>query len=119
MTDTHGAPSRQLSIGHTTIDGIRVVTLHGEIDYTVKHALTEALMPRHAAPQRTIVDLSGVTFMDSSGINIFIAAHQAATDRQAWLRIAGAQESVRRVLQLVGLDQLIPCYPTLEQALAA
>jgi anti-anti-sigma factor len=66
-----------------------------------------------------VVDLSGVTFMDSSGINVLIAAHQSMSAAQGWLRIAGAQESVLRTLQLVGLDQVIGCHPTVEQALTA
>ncbi|WP_336621287.1 STAS domain-containing protein [Streptomyces sp. DH10] len=66
-----------------------------------------------------MVDLSRVTFMDSSGINILIAAHQAAISAQGWLRLAGAKGSVLRVLQLVGVDQVIGCRPTLEQALTA
>ncbi|MFE8953215.1 hypothetical protein [Streptomyces althioticus] len=45
MTDTHGAARPgHLSIGHTAIDGIRVVTVHGEIDHAVKDMLSEALM---------------------------------------------------------------------------
>ncbi|MFD9394868.1 STAS domain-containing protein [Streptomyces sp. NPDC060000] len=63
-----------------------------------------------------MVDLSGVTFMDSSGINAFIAAHRQVRDSQGWMRIAGAQESVLYVLRVVG-DAFIPCHPTVEQAL--
>ncbi|MFK0124734.1 MULTISPECIES: STAS domain-containing protein [Streptomyces] len=121
MTDTHGAARPgHLSIGHTAIDGIRVVTVHGEIDHAVKDMLSEALMSYDGAtPLRTVVDLSGVTFMDSSGINVFVAAHQAASDDQGWLRIAGAQESVLRLLGIVGLDEVIGCHPTVDQALTA
>jgi stage II sporulation protein AA (anti-sigma F factor antagonist) len=121
VTDTHGAARPgHLSIRHTAINGIRVVTVHGEIDHAVKDMLSEALLSCDgAAPLRTVVDLSGVTFMDSSGINVFVAAHQAASDDQGWLRIAGAQESVLRLLEIVGLDEVIGCHPTVEQALTA
>ncbi|MER7408462.1 STAS domain-containing protein [Streptomyces sp. NPDC000070] len=119
MTDTHGAARPGLSIDHTTVDGVRVLTLRGEIDHTVKNELTEALLAFDGAPRpRTVVDLSGVTFMDSSGINVLIAAHQSMSDAQGWLRLAGARNSVLRVLELVGLDQVIGCHSTVEQALA-
>jgi anti-anti-sigma factor len=121
VTDTHGAaqPGR-LSIGHSTVDGIRVLTVLGEIDHTVKDMLSQALLSFDGAtPPRTVMDLSGVTFMDSSGINVLIAAHKSMSGAHGWLRLAGPQASVLRLSELVGLDQVISCHPTVEQALAA
>ncbi|HET6860251.1 MAG TPA: STAS domain-containing protein [Streptomyces sp.] len=121
MTDRHRAvrPDR-LSIDQRTVNDIWVITLHGEIDHDVKNALSQVLSSgAGATPPRTVVDLSGVTFMDSSGINAFIVAHRQMSDAQGWLRLAGAQESVLRILQIVGLDRVIDCHPTLDQALTA
>ncbi|MFJ1806729.1 MULTISPECIES: STAS domain-containing protein [unclassified Streptomyces] len=108
-----------LSVEHSMVEGVRVVTVQGEIDHDVKEVLSEALLPRDgtAPPSRIVVDLSGVTFMDSSGINVFVAAHQAVSGNEGWLRIAAAQKPVLHVLRLVGIDALITCHPTLEQAL--
>ncbi|MGN9822131.1 STAS domain-containing protein, partial [Streptomyces sp. SD11] len=36
---------------------------------------------------------SGVTFMDSSGINALVTTHQTATRTQGWLRLAGPREA--------------------------
>ncbi|MFD4878615.1 STAS domain-containing protein [Streptomyces sp. NPDC058420] len=55
--------------------------------------------------------------MDSSGINLLIAAHHTLTEADGWLRLAGAVPSVLRTIRLVGIDTLIDCYPTLPQAL--
>ncbi|MFE9686561.1 STAS domain-containing protein [Streptomyces sp. NPDC006285] len=121
MTDTQEPDrSRPLSITRTTVKDIQVVTLRGEIDQSVKDAWLKTLLPVEdsAAPWRIVADLSGVTFMDSTGINTLITAHQAASSTGGWLRIAGAQEAVQRVLGIVGLDQLIDCHPTLTQALS-
>ncbi|WP_217240867.1 STAS domain-containing protein [Streptomyces sp. AC555_RSS877] len=119
MTDTHGAARPGLSIDHTTVDGIRVITLRGEIDHAVTEQFTEALLSYGSVTSpRTVVDLSGVTFMDSSGINALIAAHTSMSDAHGWLRMVGAQAPVLRVLAIVGLDQVIGCHPTVEQALA-
>ncbi|WP_436840679.1 STAS domain-containing protein [Streptomyces griseoloalbus] len=64
-----------------------------------------------------MLDLAGVSFMDSSGINILIAAHQALTETGGWLRLAGAHGPVLRVMELVGIDTLIDCHPTPHHAL--
>ncbi|MFF1443099.1 STAS domain-containing protein [Streptomyces sp. NPDC058295] len=120
MTDIEqaGRPGR-LSVEHRVVDGVRVVTVQGEIDHDVKNVLGDALLIGDGAaqPARIVVDLSGVTFMDSSGINVFVAAHQAVSATDGWLRIAAAQDSVLHVLRLVGIDALIPCHPTVEQAM--
>ncbi|GHA44926.1 hypothetical protein GCM10010372_51100 [Streptomyces tauricus] len=119
MAEIHDtAPSSRLTVDHSTINGIQVVTLHGEIDHPVTHLLTDALsFPDGTTPLRIVADLTDVTFMDSSGINILITTHQQANDTQGWLRIAGAQQAVQRVLRIVGVDQLMDCHPTLEHAL--
>ncbi|WP_329447101.1 STAS domain-containing protein [Streptomyces canus] len=102
------------------VGGVRVVSVEGEIDHTVRELLSSALLSGYGAkpPSRIVVDLSRVTFMDSSGINVLIAANQQVRGA-GWLRIAGAQGPVLRVLALVGVDALIPCHPTVEQALNA
>ncbi|MFC4500200.1 MULTISPECIES: STAS domain-containing protein [Streptomyces] len=118
MTDTHPAQPGHLTVSHSTVDGVRIVALHGELDHGARDRAGEALIPPAAGtPPRTVADLSGLTFMDSSGINVLIAAHRAAVEAQGWLRVAGTQPAVLRVMQLVGIDALIPCHPTVRQAL--
>ncbi|MEU9269119.1 STAS domain-containing protein [Streptomyces sp. NPDC048251] len=110
----------RFSAVHRMVDGVLVVTVQGEIDHDVKELLSAALLSGYGAapPSRIVVDLGGVTFMDSSGINVFVAAHQAVSATDGWLRIAAAQESVLHVLRLVGIDAVITCHLTLEQALS-
>lgn len=109
-----------LSTDHRMIDGVRVVTLRGEIDRDVQGVFREALLGEgKTVPARIVADLAGVKFMDSSGVNVFIAAHLKTKDAQGWVRIAGAPPAVRRVLQVTGVDTFIPCYPSVEQALTA
>ncbi|MEV5783123.1 MULTISPECIES: STAS domain-containing protein [Streptomyces] len=102
----------------TTAEGIAVLALRGEIDFTTGTEVQRALLgPDGEAAARTVVELSQVTFMDSSGINALIGAHHAATAQQGWVRLAAPSPSILRVLQIVGLDTVITCYPTLQQAL--
>ncbi|GGX60030.1 STAS domain-containing protein [Streptomyces minutiscleroticus] len=121
MTHTDGAarPDR-LSITTDTVDDVRVVAARGEIDYSNRDRFAQALLPPGTtAPPRTVLDLTGVTFMDSTGLNALIAAHLAATRTEGWLRLVCPQGPVLRVIQLVGVDAAVGCHPTLHHALRA
>lgn len=120
MTDTDElAEPNRLSINSTLVDGVTVVTVTGEIDHNTVGSLRRALTPPSGtAVPRTVADFGGVTFLDSGGITVLIAAHQAHGE-QGWLRLAGVRQPVLRVLQLVGLDALIDCRPTVRDALEA
>ncbi|BCL26931.1 STAS domain-containing protein [Streptomyces aurantiacus] len=118
VTDTHPAQPGHLSVERSTVDGVRVITLCGELDHAARDVVGDVLHPPTGeVSPRTVADLTEVTFMDSSGINLLIAAHRAAEEAQGWLRVAAAQQPVLRVMELVGIDALIPCHPTLRQAL--
>ncbi|WP_343244384.1 STAS domain-containing protein [Streptomyces sp. SID14446] len=119
MTETDKtAQDSRLSVDFSTADGVRIVALHGEIDHNSRSLLGEALLPSaDGETPRTVADLSDVTFMDSSGINILIVAHRASEEARGWLRLAAPQQTVLRVLQLVGVDTVISCYATVQQAL--
>ncbi|MGA5120900.1 STAS domain-containing protein [Streptomyces pseudogriseolus] len=117
MTDTEQVGG--LSVVTTSTDGIRVLTLTGEIDHHTGDQLRRALDGAGATEPRIVIDMRQVTFMDSTGINILIAAYRAVTKVGGWLRLAAPTDSVMRVLQLVGLDDIIECHPSLHEALAA
>jgi anti-anti-sigma factor len=120
VADTEGAavPERLLITRTTTDDGVCVVTLAGEVDLDGSAQLRDVLLSGLEGSRGAVVDLAEVGFMDSSGINAFIAAHQAAEAGGTWLRLAAPKHAVRRVLQLVGVDTLIAVHATVEDALA-
>jgi stage II sporulation protein AA (anti-sigma F factor antagonist) len=119
MADTGQAEQPgQLSVVSAATDGIHVLTLAGEIDHDTGQALRQALDTSGTPRPRIVVDLSRVTFMDSTGINIFIAAHRTLTAADGWIRLAAPTEAVMRTLQIVGVDTVIDCRETLRQALS-
>ncbi|MGW3142154.1 STAS domain-containing protein [Streptomyces sp. NPDC001139] len=117
MTEPTKSPTR-LSVVTATTDGIRVLRLTGEIDHDTGVILRHALEAADGARPRTVLDLSRLTFMDSTGINILIAAHRSHLQAGGWLRLAAPSGSVRRTLQIVGVDDVIDCRETLHQALS-
>ncbi|MGW5655100.1 STAS domain-containing protein [Streptomyces humi] len=119
-TDTeHSGQPGGLSVTITTTDGIRVLTLAGEIDHHSGDTLRQALDTPATPGPRTVADLSQVTFMDSSGINILIAAHRTLSEAGGWLRLAAPTEPVMRTISIVGIDAIIGCHETLSQALTS
>src|SRR5207247_7682241 len=66
-----------------------------------------------------IADMTATTFCDSSGISMLVRAHKQAVANGTELRLVAASPAVLRTLTLAGLDQLLPIYPSLSQALAA
>ncbi|MFF4985495.1 STAS domain-containing protein [Streptomyces sp. NPDC001046] len=121
MTHTPQAvPPRRLDAEHREVDGVRVVTFRGEIDHDVRDQFNRALLGGDGpVPVRIIADLSGVTFLDSSGINVLIDVFQQTSGAGGWVCIAGAHGPVLHVLELIGIDAVIDCYPTTQQALTA
>ncbi|MEW1648591.1 STAS domain-containing protein [Streptomyces sp. NPDC091219] len=115
----HGPSHGQLTVTTTASDGIRVITLTGEIDAETAPALHQALNAQAAPGPRVVLDMRGVTFLDSSGINALINAYHALTTAGGWLRLAGTTDPVMFVIKLVGLDTALTCHTTLREALTA
>ncbi|MFF0191270.1 STAS domain-containing protein [Streptomyces sp. NPDC005244] len=118
MQNAAEQPAR-LSITQTERAGLRVLTLCGQIDADTTDALQRGLQTSAPGSSRTILDLSSVTFMDSSAINVLVAARRDAVGAGGWIRMAHLTEPVQRVVEIVGLDTIIPCYATLAEALTA
>jgi anti-sigma B factor antagonist len=96
-----------------------VVVLPGEIDVTnsgeVLQQLTGALSP---AAGLVIADLTSTSFCDSSGVHALVQAHERAAAADVELRLAVAPGgSVRRVLQLVGADHVVPVFASVPEAI--
>ncbi|MEJ8672211.1 STAS domain-containing protein [Streptomyces sp. MS1.AVA.1] len=107
----------QLSVVAAVDGGIRVVTVTGEVDQHTGEPLQQALEVTTPPGPRVVVDMSEVSFMDSTGINIFITAHKALAKAGGWLRLAALAEPVQRTIRLVGLHTFIDSHETLDQAL--
>ncbi len=88
-----------------------VVEATGEIDLDsapkLRTALHEAL-GRVPAPPVAVLDLSGVTFCDSTGLNAMLLARREAQHAGTVLHLAAPSGTVARVLELTGVDQVFP-----------
>lgn len=98
-----------------------VITLHGEVDLDAAGAVGQAVRQSldSDVPPVLLVDLTDVTFMDSSGLNALIRANQSTGEAGGAVHLVAPQETVARVLQLTGVDQVMAVHPDLPRALAA
>jgi anti-sigma B factor antagonist len=98
--------------------GATIVAPTGRLDVagapTLKDAITEAL--KNGEP-RVVLDLEGVSFVDSTGLGSVIAALKQIRSSQGDLRLAAPNQQVRVVLELTTLDRVFPYYSTVEEAL--
>lgn len=90
-------------------NGRAVVVVTGEVDLTVGEPFRAALTAAQNDSTDVIVDLTGVTFIDSTAINALIRARMAVPDGGR-LRVVGARHSVRRVFEITGVCDLL-LYP--------
>jgi anti-anti-sigma factor len=96
-----------------------VVVIRGNLDVDSARVLLTALDQVLLAPApRIVVDLSGIAFCDSTGLSAFVIGHDRATARGGWLRLAGPDGFLGRLLDTVGLTPRLPVYPSVTDALA-
>ena len=90
----------------------------GRLDVTgapaLKDAITEAI--KNGKP-RLVIDLEGVSFVDSTGLGSVIAALKLVRSSKGDLRLAAPNQQVRVVLELTTLDRVFPYFATVEEAL--
>jgi anti-anti-sigma factor len=110
--DIAGRRSADRLTGHEQFDVTRdefadriVVRVAGEIDMATAIELRSALSPDGGRP--IVIDLTETTFMDSSGLNALVAAWHSG----AVAAVRHPTPTVRRAIEIAGLDQVLTIEP--------
>jgi anti-sigma B factor antagonist len=110
----------RLGIDVQKVEGLPVLLVKGEIDiYTApmfKQAVVGLVSDGHSD---VVIDLSGVTFMDSSGFGTLLGATRRLRPAGGGLYLAGANTTIQRMLRLTRLDTIMGLYETAEDAVRA
>jgi anti-sigma B factor antagonist len=108
-----------LRISVTPAASYVVVTLAGESDFANGRELRDALVSQLSrGARRLIVDVSGLDFMDSTGVNVLVAVQSSLRARGGTLVLVAPQPLVARVLGVTGAGQVMTVYRTVEEAVA-
>jgi anti-sigma B factor antagonist len=108
----------EASFAVEVVSGVPVVTAPEEIDITNAAGLRAALLDAASDGHRQlVVDMTRTRFCDSSGVHALAAAHRRARGEDRQLLLAASGPAVLRVLELTGIDQMIPRFASLDEAL--
>ena len=81
--------------------------LHGELDLATAPELTEAVAAAlDSRPRALAVALSELTFVDSTGLNVLVAAHRRAQDDGCTFVVRACRGAVLRTIQVTGVNRL-------------
>ena len=83
--------------------------ISGEIDHHSAKGIREAIDASLASctPEALIMDLSSITFMDSSGLGLVLGRYTKALEAGIAFSVTGAGERVIRMFDMAGLDRII------------
>ncbi|HZN71552.1 MAG TPA: STAS domain-containing protein [Micromonosporaceae bacterium] len=101
-------------------DVLTVLVVRGELDLLTASDLAAVAEERIAAGDRSLVlDLSALTFCDSTGLATFVWIRNLLQDEGGRLALATPTPMVRRVLDVTGLCDVFGAYSTVEEAASA
>ncbi len=95
-----------------------LIRAEGELDMSgaagIQQAVADALGDGHLL---VLLDLSGVTFVDSTGLSALVSVHLSAEQAGSYLAVVSPRESVRRVMRLLGVEDVLHLHDSVDEAL--
>lgn len=97
----------------------RIVKVTGEVDLSWSSQIRQAILDGLDAKRPVLVELAGVSYIDSSGIASFVEGFQRAKKVRLQFGLVGASPAVLSVLKLARLDRVFPLHADLATAMSA
>ncbi|MFF5208556.1 STAS domain-containing protein [Streptosporangium sp. NPDC000396] len=109
----------ELKVSTRSHAGHTVMAIVGEIDlYTAPGLQSEfARLLQESPATHVVIDLSGVEFCDSTGMNVLLSALKRLRERGGTLELAAPRPAVRKILQVTGLDSVFTVHESLPEKL--
>jgi anti-sigma B factor antagonist len=110
--------SLQVSVEH--VDGVARCVIVGEVDMATTPQLRDELIGLvNAGDQRLVLDVSGVPFLDSTGLGVLMEVHRRLRDNSGAVALVGARPALVRLLTITNLSRALPVYRTVSDAAGA
>jgi len=97
-----------------SIEGVRILTLTGQ--FTLQHVFDFQGVMRSGTDPITIIDLTGVLYMDSASLGAIMGAHVFCHRNQRLYALVGVSERIKTLFEVGGVDKLLVVYPTVQEA---
>ena len=94
-----------------------VIELHGEVDLSCSPEARKQILDSLSQKKHLLVDLSAVTYIDSSGVASLVEGYQTAKKQGVNFGLVSVSESAMNVLQLARLDKVFPIHASVEERL--
>jgi anti-sigma B factor antagonist len=111
MTNATNGTGQRLAVSvEAEGSSVSIVALSGELDLSTIPLLERRLLAEVVSKEGVIVDLTDVSFIDSSGIGLLIQAFRSAGEEQRLHTVIAAGTQVERVFRLAGIDRALPLF---------
>lgn len=109
-----------LKITSREVDGVTVVSCTGRIVFGDEaNALRDTLKKQLDSTRQILLNLSGVTYIDSGGLGTLVGVYSSARAAGADIKLTGLGQKLRDVLQVTKLVTVFEVYDSEPQAIAA
>lgn len=112
-------PAELLECTYVRRNGAGVVRVSGKLDLPNVHLLAEMLDAVHDDRPAIVVDLAGVSTIDSTGLNLLMRMHERCALRKANMAVVFTSQSLRRIFSVLSLENVFQIFPTVDAAIRA
>lgn len=97
-------------------DGVCTVAVRGEVDVANAPALREALQVTDQAKSAAVIDITRVSYMDSSGFAALLDTARRLRPRGVALHLVGSNSTITRLMEITRLNTVFQMHDTVDQA---
>ena len=97
-------------------DAYSIVAVHGEVDLHTAPKVQYAIERGSEGVETVVVDMAGVTFMDSTALSMLMRAKETLEQDGTSLRLTAPSGAVQRLFEVTGFGDYFEIYPSREEA---